>query len=411
LPLHRSSYILFLSRNERKEMGPLEGVKVIDLSRNSPGRYTSMIMADFGAEVITVETPRTTGTQSFMFTDDTWFRYVGMNCNKKSIAVNLKSPKGQEIAYRLIDDADVLIEGFRPGAAARLGMDYDTLSGRNARLIYCSITGYGWDSPYLNRGAHDINVVALTGILGATGSKDRPPIHVISPQIADMAGGNAQALASILAALYAREKTGKGQFIELSIADGMFFFNWVMNIRYLTSGFVAERSTLPTGSDQAWLNVYRCADGSYIAVSCLEPHAWSNLCRVVGREDFAPLHFAGMEEQQRIYDTFCEIFAAKDRSEWLRLFDEADVAGAPVNTVEEAIRDPHVVHRGLVVETDHPKLGKVKLLKSPFRFSDTPVRPRVRPPLYGEHTVETIKDVMGATEEDIAKLHEEGVIE
>ena len=392
-------------------MGPLEGIKVVDLSRNSPGRYTTMIMADFGAEVITVETPRTTGTQSFMFTDDTWFRYVGMNCNKKSIAVNLKLPKGQEIVHRLVDKADVFIEGFRPGAAARLGMGYDALSKRNPRLIYCAITGYGQDSPYVNRGAHDINVVALTGILGATGSKDGPPIHVISPQIADMAGGNIQAISSILAALYAREKTGKGQFIDVSITDGMMFMNWVMNLRYLINGFVAERSELPTGSDQSWLNVYKTKDGSYLALSCLEPHTWANLCKLVGREDFVPHHFSTMEKQKEIYDTFCEIFAAKDRAEWLKLFDEADVAGAPVNTVAEALSDPHVVYKGLVVEVDHPKLGKVKLLKSPYRFSETPVKPRQRPPLYGENTEEILKSVMGFKKKDIAGLRKEGVIE
>jgi crotonobetainyl-CoA:carnitine CoA-transferase CaiB-like acyl-CoA transferase len=392
-------------------MGPLEGIKVVDLSRNSPGRYTSMIMADFGAEVITVETPRTTGTQSFMFTDDTWFRYVGMNCNKKSMAVNLKHDKGKEIVYRLVDKADVFIEGFRPGAAARLGMGYETLSKRNPRLIYCAITGYGQDSPYVNRGAHDINVVALTGILGATGSKDRPPIHVISPQIADMAGGNIQAISSILAALYAREKTGKGQFIDVSITDGMVFMNWVMNLRYLINGFIAERSELPTGSDQAWLNVYKTKDGSYIALSCLEPHTWANLCKLVGREDFVPHHFSAFEKQKEIYETFCQIFATKERAEWLRLFDEADVAGAPVNTVKEALADPHVVYRGLVVEVDHPKLGKVKLLKSPFRFSDTPVKPRQRPPLYGENTEEILKDVMGLEEKSIVALRQEGVIE
>jgi len=392
-------------------MGPLEGINVVDLSRNSPGRYTTMIMADFGAEVITVETPRTTGTQSFMFTDDTWFRYVGMNCNKKSIAVNLKHPRGQEIVHRLVDEADVFIEGFRPGASARLGMDYETLSKRNPRLIYCAITGYGQDSPYVNRGAHDINVVALTGILGATGSKDRPPIHLISPQIADMAGGNIQAISSILAALYAREKTGRGQFLDVSITDGMMFMNWVMNLRYLINGFVAERSELPTGSDQAWLNVYKTKDGSYIALSCLEPHTWANLCKLVGREDFVPHHFSTMEKQKEIYDTFCQIFAAKDRAEWLKLFDEADVAGAPVNTVAEALSDPHVVYKGLVVEVDHPKLGKVKLLKSPYRFSDTPVKSRQRPPLYGENTEEILKGFMGFKKKEIAELRKEGVIE
>jgi len=392
-------------------MGPLDGVKVIDLSRNSPGRYTSMIMADFGAEVITVETPRSTGTQSFMFTDDTWFRYVGMNCNKQSIAVNLKHRKGKDIVYRLIDGADVFIEGFRPGTSARLGMDYDTLNRRNPRLIYCAITGYGQDSPYVNRGAHDINVVALTGILGATGSKDRPPIHVISPQIADMAGGNIQAISAILAALYAREKTGRGQFIDIAITDGVFFMNWVMNMRYLANGFIAERSELPTGSDQAWLNVYKTGDGSYLALSCLEPHAWSNLCKLLGREDYIDQHFAALEKQKEVYETFCQIFSTKDRAEWLRLFDEADVAGAPVNTVEEALADPHVKYRELVVEVDHPKMGKVKLLRSPFRFSDTPVKPRNRPPLYGENTLDILKNMIGVGEEEIKTLQEEGVIE
>ena len=392
-------------------MGPLDGVTVVDLSRNSPGRYTSMIMADFGAEVVTVETPRTTGTQSFMFTDDTWFRYMGMNCNKKSIAVNLKHQKGRDIVYRLVDSADVLIEGFRPGTSARLGVDYETLSKRNPRLIYCAITGYGQNSPYVNRGAHDINVVALTGILGATGSKDRPPIHVISPQIADMAGGNIQAISAILAALYAREKTDRGQFIDISITDGVFFMNWVMNIRYLANGVIAERSEFPTGSDQAWLNVYKTKDGSYLALSCLEPHTWSNLCRLLSREDYIDQHFSPLEKQKEIYETFCEIFATKDRDEWLSFFDEADVAGAPVNTVEEALADPHVVHRGLVVEVDHPKVGKVKLLNSPFRFSDTPVNPRTRPPIYGEHTSEILTGVIGASEEEIMTLRHEGVIE
>lgn len=392
-------------------MGPLDGVKVLDLSRNSPGRYTSMIMADLGAEVTTVETPRTSGTQSFMFTNDTWFRYIGMNCNKKSIAVNLKHQRGQDIVHRLVKEADVFIEGFRPGASARLGMDYDTLSKLNPRLIYCAITGYGQDSPYVNRGAHDINVVALTGILSATGSKDRPPIHVISPQMADMSGGNIQAISTILAALYARERTGRGQFIDVAITDGVIFMNWVMNMLYLANGVISERSELPTGSDQAWLNVYRAKDGGYLALSCLEPHSWANLCRVVNREDLIDKHFAPFDEQKEIYDTFCDIFATRDRAEWLRMFDEADVAGAPVNTVEEALADPHVKYRGLVTEVDHPTMGKVKLLKSPFRLSDTPAVPRARPPLYGEHTCDLLRDVVGASAEEIEALRNEGVIE
>ena len=393
-------------------MGPLDGVKVIDLSRNSPGRYTSMIMADFGAEVITVETPRTPGSNlSFMFTDDTWFRYVGMNCNKKSVAFNLKHEKGREVVYRLIDEADILIEGFRPGVAGRMGMDYETLSKRNPRLIYCSITGYGSDSPYAHRGAHDINVTGLVGILGATGTKDGAPVQVISPQMADTIGGNLQAISSILAALYVREKTGKGQFIEISITDGMLFFNWVMVTRYLVNGEIAQRGVLPSGGDMAWMQAYKTGDGSYIALSCLETHSWANLCKLLDRENFIPDHYATPDRQKEIFDDFSKIFATKSREEWLRLFDEADVAGAPVNTIAETIEDKHVKHRGMIVEVDHPKMGKVKLLKSPFHFSDTPVLPRTRPPLYGEHTLEILNNVMGASEQDINSLRDEGVIE
>jgi len=393
-------------------MGPLDGIKVLDLSRHSPGRYTSLIMADLGAEVITVETPRTAGSPalSFMFTDDTWFRYIGMNCSKKSIAVNLKHERGRDIVYNLVDNADVLIEAFRPGASARLGMDYETLSKRNPRLIYCSVTGYGQDSPYANRASHDINVVAMTGILGACGSQEGEPIHVIFPQISDLSA-NCQAISSILAALYAREKTGRGQFIDVAITDGMIYFNWVMNIRYLLNGEVADRSKLPTGSDQAWLNTYKTHDGKYVAISCLEPPLWANLCRLVGRGDFVDQHFAPLEKQKEMYEALCKIFATKDRDEWLRLFDQADVAGAPVYNVEEVLSDPHVVHRGLVVEVDHPKLGKVKLLNNPFRLSDTPAKPRTRPPLYGENTHEILTDVIGASEQEIKSLIDEGVIE
>lgn len=393
-------------------MGPLDGVKVIDLSRHSPGRYTSMIMADLGAEVITIETPRTAGSPalSFMFTDDTWFRYVGMNCNKKSIAINLKHQKGREVVYNLVDKADVLIEAFRPGASARLRMDYETLSKRNPRLVYCSITGYGQDSPYLNRASHDINVVAMTGILGACGSKEGEPIHVIFPQISDLSA-NCQAISSILAALYAREKSGRGQLIDVSITDGMVYFNWVMNIMYLLSGEVAARSTLPTGSNQAWLNTYKARDNKYVAISCLEPPLWSNLCQLVGREDLISSQFGPIEKQKEMYETLCAIFITRDRDDWIRLLDEADVAAAPVYNVAEAMSDPHVNHRELVVEVDHPKIGKVKLLRSPFRFSDTPVTPRVRPPLYGEHTREILTDVVGASEQEISGLQEEGVIE
>ena len=220
-----------------------------------------------------------------------------------------------------------------------------------------------------------------------------------------------QAIAGIFAALYSREKTGKGQHIEISITDGMLFFNWVMVTGYLINGMVAKRGVLPSGGDMAWMQAYKTADGSYIALSCLETYAWSNLCKLLDREQYIPEHYATPERQREIFDDFSSIFATKNRHEWLKLFDEADVAGAPVNTIAEALEDPHIKHRGMIVEVDHPKKGKIKLIKNPFNFSDTPVHPRARPPLYGENTLEILERVVGASDQEIDSLRDEGVIE
>jgi crotonobetainyl-CoA:carnitine CoA-transferase CaiB-like acyl-CoA transferase len=392
-------------------MAPLDGIRVLDLSRHAPGRYTSMILADLGADVITIETPRGTDTSlSFQFTDDTWYRYLGMNCNKRSIAINLKSPRGRELAYLLVDKADVLIEAFRPGVVERLGMDYVTLSKRNPRLVYCSITGYGQDSPYANRASHDINVVAMTGILGATGPRTGSPVFMMFPCISDISTF-CQAIASIVPALYAREKTGKGQYLDVSITDGTMFFNWVMNMRYLASGEISDRGTLPTGSDMAWLNVYKTKDNKYIALSCQELQLWSRLCRLMKREEFIPHHFDLGDKQREMYEALSQAFATKTRDEWMKALDEADVAAAPVYTIAEAYSDAHFKHRQPAVEVGHPKLGTVRVLQSPLRFSDTPVQPRTRPPLYAENTAEILRDLAGMSEQEIDRLRDEGVVE
>ena len=392
-------------------MAPLDGIRVLDLSRHAPGRYTSMILADLGADVITIETPRATDSSlSFQFTDDTWYRYLGMNCNKRSIAINLKSPRGKDLAYLLVDKADVLIEAFRPGVAERLGMDYRTLSRRNPRLVYCSITGYGQDSPYAGRASHDINVVAITGILGATGPRTGSPVFMMFPCISDISTF-CQAIASIVPALFAREKTGKGQYLDVSITDGTMFFNWVMNMRYLVSGETSDRGTLPTGSDMAWLNVYGTKDNKYVALSCQEPQLWSRLCRLMKREEFIPHHFNLGDKQREMYEAFSEEFATKTRDEWMKDLDEADVAAAPVYTIAEAYSDAHFKHRQPAVEVDHPRLGTVRVLRSPLRFSDTPVQPRARPPLYAENTVEILRDLAGISEQEIDRLRDAGVVE
>jgi crotonobetainyl-CoA:carnitine CoA-transferase CaiB-like acyl-CoA transferase len=392
-------------------MGPLHRVKVLDLSRYGPGRYCSMILADLGAEVITVEIPRTAGQNIAMMIDDTEAHYLGLNRNKKSIAVNLKKAEGKEIFYRLAEKVDVILETNRPGALKRRGMDYDTVSRLNPRIIYCSITGYGQKGPYARRPGHDINFVGIAGILGLSGSRNGPPSYLVSPMIADVLGGTNQATIAIIAALYARDSTGKGQYIDVSSTDGALFYHWVHAPQFFRDGISPQRAESPTGSDVAWMNIYKAKDGKYFTIGCFEPWLWANLCKLVGREDLIPKHFGTLEEQQESYRVLSEVFATRDRDEWVKLLDKADVCVAPVYDFEEMFADPHFKSHRVVVQKKHPKLGTVKLLNTPFKFSDTPAEVRTRPPLWAEHTSEVLRDLLGYSQRKIERLRKDEVIE
>jgi len=391
-------------------MGPLDGTRVLDLSRYGPGRYCAMTMADFGAEVITVETPRYAAQLPDIVTDDTCARYLGQNRNKKSIALNLRKEKGRQIFYRLAEWADVILETYRPGVVKRLGVDYETVSKLNPRVIYCSISGYGQDGPYAQRAGHDLNYVSLAGMAGLFGSREGSPVYP-SVQIADLAGGTSQATIAILAAIIAREKTGRGQYLDVSMTDGVVFYLWTQAQQYLLTGISPQRGELPTGSDMAWMNIYTAADGKHFSVGCVEPWLWANLCRLVGREDFIPEHFAPAQKQREMYHALSEVFVTKDRDEWVKLLDEADVCVSQVCTLEETFSDPQIKHRKLVVEVEHPKLGKIKVLNTPFRFSDTPAGVKTPPALYAEHTREILGTILGYSDRELDLLRKEEIIE
>ncbi|MCJ7522829.1 MAG: CoA transferase, partial [Dehalococcoidia bacterium] len=232
-------------------MGPLEGVRVLDLSKYGPSRYCSMILGDLGAEVIAVEMPKNAGQILDVVSDDTGSLYIGHNRSKKSIAINLKEAKGREILYSLVEKTDVVIEANRPGILKRRGLDYETMSKFNSRLIYCSITGYGQDGPYAQRSGHEINFAGVAGIMALTGSRNGPPVYLQSPSIADLLGGVTNAVIAINAALFAREKIGRGQYIDISITDGAVFYHWIDAQQYLLDGKLPERPESATGSDYA----------------------------------------------------------------------------------------------------------------------------------------------------------------
>lgn len=392
-------------------MGPLDGVRVLDLSKYGPPRYCSMILGDLGADVIVVEMPRTAGQNLDIVTDDVGYIYIGASRSKRSIAINLKKEEGKDILRRLVEKSDVLMESNRPGVMKKRGMDYESLSRVNPRLIYCSMTGYGQDGPYSQRTGHEINFSAVSGIMGLTGSRNGPPVYLQSPIVADYLGGVTQAVIAIVAALFAREKIGKGQYIDVSITDGAVFYHCLDGQKYLLDGRVPERPEWPSGTDMACYNVYTAKDGKYFTVACPEPWLWEKLCGLVGREDFVPSQFDPIDKQTEMYGVLSEVFATKDRDEWVRILEEADISVAPVYDFKEMFSDPHFVQRGIAVEVDHPKLGKLKLLNTPFKFSETPAEVRGRPPLWAENTREVLSQLLGLSNEELDRLVREEVVE
>jgi crotonobetainyl-CoA:carnitine CoA-transferase CaiB-like acyl-CoA transferase len=392
-------------------MGPLAGIKVLDLSKYGPSRYCSMILADLGAEVIVMEMPRAARQTLDVVSDDVGALYIAHNRNKKCIVLNLKKDEGKKIFYSLVKKMDVIIEANRPGVLKRRGMDYKSVRRLNPRLVYCSITGYGQDGPYAQRTGHEINFAAISGIMGLTGSKNGPPVYLQSPSIADLLGGVTHAVMAINAALYAREKNGKGQYIDVSITDGTIFYHWIDGQAYLLNGNLPERPESATGSDMACMNTYKAGDGKYFTVGCAEPWLWAKLCKIVGREDFIPHQFDDVDEQREIYQALSAVFSTRDRDECVKLLDEADIGVGPVYNFEEIFSDPHFKHRKVLVEMQHPKLGKIKMLNTPFKFSETPAEVRSRPPLWGEHTREILSNILGYSKAQIDRLFKEKVIE
>jgi len=388
---------------EKEEMktpdnGPLEGLKVLDLTRMLPGPFCTMLLADLGAEVTIIEQaggadigPRRTNFH--------------VDRNKKSLILNLKDARAKDIFYRLVSNADVVVEGFRPGVTARLKIDYPTLREINNGLIYCSISGYGQDGPYRTRVGHDINYIALSGLLSLTGKKDQDPV-IPGTQIADVAGGGLMAANSILAALYFKEKTGQGQYIDVSMMDGVLSFNAVTLFEYFSTGKVPQRGTYRLLGSAPCYNVYRTKDDRHITIGALEPKFWANLCRKLSREDLIAKQYDASSES---LEEVKQIFVSKTSAEWERLLESEDVCYAPVLNLEEAARNDQVLHRDMVVEMKEPGSKNLKQVGIVPKFSLTPGKIRIPPPTPGQHTHEILRG-LGIGQEAISKLEEEQVV-
>jgi len=399
----------------------LEGVKILDLSRLIPGTFCTMLLGDLGAEVLKIEAPGVTefmgSTRSLQGEENRkQAAYYAPDRNKRSIVVNLKSEAGREIFYRLSQHADVIVEGFRPGVAKRLGIDYETISKLNPNIIYCSLSGYGQDGPYHAFPGHDINYISMAGILGLIGSSEGSPVIPLN-LVADFAGAALYGALGISIALVARNKTGKGQYIDMAYMDGA-----VSLMTWFTCGYFLDGSMLKRG--ESWLHgaypyygVYETKDGKQITIGCLEPHFWENLCRFLGKEEYIPYHFAlehtfckpKDEKWDEIRACLKQIFLTKTRDEWFELLIHNDVPVGKIYTPDEVFSDPQVLHRQMVIEVEHPTLGKIKQVGIAPKLSSTPGRVRSLPPLPGEHTDEILKE-LGYKQEEIGNLHQEGVV-
>ena len=380
-------------------MRALEGIKVLDLSRLFPGPYCSMILADLGADVLRIEDRRFEGEGPGMPT---------VMRNKRHMTLNLKHPRGLEIFCRMGESTDVILEGFRPGVADRLGIGYGRMKNLNERLIYCSVTGYGQDGPYKDMVGHDINYLSFGGVLGLTGEPGRKP--VIPPiQVADMAAGGMNAAIGILAALYARQTTGKGQYIDISMMDGIVaMLPFPASLLWGMGKDPQRGDTLLSGRFPCY-SVYETKDGQYISLGALERRFWSALCKELGREDYIPLQYDEGQKRSEMFSFLGRKFKEKTREEWMEKLKDVDVCFGKVLHLEEALHDPQVVHRSMVAEFPDGAKGKMSLLASPIKMSDTPPDIRRAPAKFGEHTEQVLRE-LGFGEEEIEALKTEGVV-
>jgi formyl-CoA transferase/CoA:oxalate CoA-transferase len=392
---------------------PLEGIKILDLSNYLAGPYCSMILADLGADVLKVEQPGMgDGSRQWgpPFIEGESAYFLSVNRNKKSITLNLKSEKGKEILHKLASQSDVFLENYRPGITHRLSVDYQTLSKLNRRLIYCSISGYGQGGPYRVKPSYDIIGQAMGGLMSLTGEKDRPPVK-IGVAIADICSGMFAAI-GILAALAAREKTGRGQMIDTSILDGQVAWLSHQAGNFLATNTNPERlgSAHPT---IAPYQAFKAAD-SYFVVAVGNDGLWKTFCEALGLNELTlDPRFITNPDRVRNRDeltlTLEKFFASRPAKEWVEIIDKAGVPCSLIYSLSEVFKDPQVLHRRMLETVQHPKAGAIKVVGVPIKMSDTPGSVRTAPPMLGEHTREML-EALGYGEAEINEMRREGVI-
>ncbi len=388
----------------------LEGITVLDLTRLLPGAFCSQIMADLGADVIKIEQPEGGDyNRAFLpLAKKESGSFLLLNRNKKSVALNLKTEEGKQVFRDLVATADVVLEGFRPGVMDRLGLSYNKLALINPKLVYCAISGYGQDGPMRLEPGHDLNYLALAGALQLFGKAGEDPI-VPGLSIADVGGGSLMASTGIMAALIARGKTGKGQFVDISMFDGAVSWLAYHAADYLFADIEPRGGERPFIGGAPCYNVYRCADGRHVALGIIEDHFWHRFCDAVGLPELKTQQWPTGDEAAAQKNQLDALFATRTRDDWVAFLAPADIPFSGVLNMQEAFSQPHFKHRELLQSVGHPVEGKVPQLGFPIKMSGTPASIRTPAPLLGQHTADVLGQA-GYTPADLQRLVKAGVV-
>ena len=395
-------------------MGVLDGITVLELARVAPAELPGMMFADMGADVLKIETPEEeTPTPDAM--RRAAFAYV--NRNKRSLALNLKAPEGQALFKRLAATADIIVEGFRPGVMKRLGADYETVRALNPRIVYCSLSGFGQNGPYRDYPAHDMNYLSLAGVLTLIGEPGRKPVIPLN-LVADYAGASLHGALGVMFALFARERTGKGQHVDVSYLDTtVALLAATPNMRFFFSdGMAPKRGEGFLGGSYPYYAIYETRDRKLLTIGCTEPWLWENFCKAINRPDFAefarkPDQFvrAANAEEVRAREEIEAIIRTRTRDEWWDDLVKADVCVGKVYEPEEMVKDPQVQARDMVVEVRHPTHGTITEFGVPIKLSETPGTVRLAAPASGEHTDEVLRG-LGLSAAEIRGLRASRVV-
>jgi crotonobetainyl-CoA:carnitine CoA-transferase CaiB-like acyl-CoA transferase len=409
---------------------PLQGIRVLDLSRLLPGGFCSLLLADFGADVLKVED---TGMGDYIRWSPPYYEgahesarsalFLSLNRNKRSIRLDLKNERGREALLRLVREYDVVLESFRPGVLDRLGVGYERMREENPGIVYCALSGYGQDGPKRDASGHDMNYLGLIGLLGLTGERGGEPVQAAG-QIADLGGGALMAAFGILAALRERDGaapqpaapgrlacagqrgSGEGQIVDVSMADGSLSWLAMVAATYFADGNVPRRGDLPLAGSLICYRPYECADG-WVTLGALEPKFWQGFCRGVGREDLIAAQFE--RPGSAAHEQVKEIFKSRTREQWEAFARDNDCCLEPVLELDEALASELVREREMVVEIDQPGAERaVRLLGPPVKLGRTPGdHARLPGPALGEHTEEVLRGA-GYSEQEVAEMLAQG---